>query len=68
MLCPACRDGFATAIFYRDTATLSVDLLGASDACVQRLGDAAAQLCEALVAEWPGTRIAGSTLARLPRA
>lgn len=65
--CHRSRDGYATAIWYSDTATLSLDLLAASDAAVECMGDAAQELCEALVAEFPGSRMTGSSVARLPR-
>lgn len=62
------RDGYAIAILFRAAATLSLDFLAASDAAVLRMGEAAQQMCEQLVQQWPGTRVAASSLARLPRA
>lgn len=62
-----CRDGYAVVIFYPDTATLSVDLLAASEPATLRMGAAAGQLCEQLVEQWPGSRIAASTVSRLPQ-
>jgi hypothetical protein len=32
------------------------------------MGDAAQQLCKQLLARWPGSRIAASSVSRLPRA
>ena len=61
------RDGYAVAIFYPDTATLSVDLLAASEAAILRMGTAGGQLCEQLVAEWPGSRISAKTVSRLKK-
>lgn len=66
-LAPLSRDGYATAILRGDGATLSLDFLAASEPAVQRMGEAACQLCEQLVAEWPGSRIAATSVARLPR-
>lgn len=63
----SCRDGYAVAIFYPDTATLSVDLLAASEAAILRMGTAGGQLCEQLVAEWPGSRISANTVSRLKK-
>jgi len=62
------RDGYAVAIFSPDTTTLSIDLLAASEPAILRMGTAAAQLCEQLVAEWPGSRISANTVSRLPHA
>ncbi|PRW59402.1 integrin-linked kinase-associated serine threonine phosphatase 2C [Chlorella sorokiniana] len=64
----SCRDGYAVAIYYPDTTTLSVDLLAASEPAILRMGAAGAQLCKQLVAEWPGSRIAANTVSRLPHA
>lgn len=65
---PASRDGYVSAILCADGRTLSLDLLAASEAAAQRMGEAAQQLCEQLVAEWPGTRLAASSVSRMPRA
>ena len=64
---PLSRDGYAVAIFYPDTATLSIDLLAASEAAILRMGAAGGQLCEQLVAEWPGSRISANTVSRLKK-
>lgn len=63
----SCKDGYAVAIFYPDTATLSIDLLAASEAAILRMGAAGGQLCEQLVAEWPGSRISANTVSRLKK-
>lgn len=67
MLFLSCRDGYATALFYPATATLSLDLLAASDAAVSGMGQAARAVCQQLQARWPGTRVAGGSVVRLPR-
>ena len=65
-LSPA-RDGYAVATFFPDTATLSLDLLAASEPATLRMGAASGQLCEQLVAQWPGSRIDANTVSRLPQ-
>lgn len=62
-----CRDGYVTAVWHASSATLSLDMLAASNAAAGRMAQAAQVLCERLVAEWPGSRIEASSLARLPR-
>ncbi len=64
---PACRGGYAAFIWHAASATLSLDLFAASDGAGARAAHAAQQLCEQLLARWPGSHIEASSVARLPR-
>ena len=50
----------------RRSATLAVDFLGASRRAIQGMSEAALAFCQELAAAHPGTKIAASTVARLP--
>lgn len=63
----ACRGGYAAIIWHAASATLSFDLLATSDVAGARAAHAAQQLCERLLACWPGSRIDASSVARLLR-
>ncbi|KAL4443648.1 hypothetical protein ABPG75_011385 [Micractinium tetrahymenae] len=67
MLFLAYRGGYASIVWHPASATLSLDLLVASDVAAARAARAAQELCEQLVARWPGSRIEASSVARLPR-
>lgn len=64
---PACRGGYAALIWHAASATLSLDLFAASDGAGARAAHAAQQLCEQLLARWPGSHIEASSVARLLR-
>lgn len=67
MLFLAFRGGYAAIIWHAASATLSFDLLATSDVAGARAAHAAQQLCERLLACWPGSRIDASSVARLLR-
>lgn len=64
---PACSGGYAAIMWHAASATLSLDLLAASDVVRAHIAVAAQQLCEQLLARWPGSRIEASSVARLQR-
>ena len=56
-LCVLCR--------HADTGTLSLDLLGISEESMQRLNEVAQALSAALVARFPGARVAASAVPQM---
>jgi hypothetical protein len=61
-------DGYVTAIWYADTATVSVDFLAVSAAATAAMDAAAAAFCSGLEGRYPGTRVTATALSRLPNA
>eukprot|EP00887_Chlorella_sp_A99_P004754 scaffold4.g4754.t1 len=66
MLFASCRDGYATLMWYASTRTLALDLVAASPEAASSMNAAGHTFCAALAAAFPGSKMAASSLARLP--
>lgn len=62
----ACNDGYVTAMWFVASSTLAVDFVGASPEVIRCMNCAAEGFCKSLDEKYPGTKIAASSMARLP--